>query len=143
MIHRVIAEVVRELNEHVTTLLPGSRRARVVASSFADSSGAPRQGVRERIIVQVVNVDEQALVRAREPGRSSPARAPLGLIVLFAAHFDDHLMALQALSLVVEFLRDRPVMAVEEAGRARFELYPMTLEQQSGLWATLGASYMP
>src|SRR5687768_5328743 len=99
MIHRVIAEVVRELNEHVTTLLPGSRRARVVAGSFVDSTGAARQTLRDRIVVQVVNIDEQALVRSREPGRPTPAPAPLGLIVLFAAHFDDHLTALQAVSM--------------------------------------------
>jgi hypothetical protein len=144
MLHRVVSQIVRELNEDVSTRVPGSRRARVVACRFVDSNGQARPEVRDRLVVQVVNLDQPAGLRPAEPrGERSPSPPPTSLIVLVAAHLDDYMVSLEALALVVDFFTSRPVFVADDGSRARVELYPLTIEQQSLLWATLGVAYIP
>ena len=143
MIHGVVTQVVTELNEHLRTRWLDSSGGRVVASGFHDATGELLPDVRNRIVVQMVNVDEASVPRRTEPRGGSPSPPPLGVSVLFAANFDDYSTSLQAVWDVIAFFWERPVLASDTGDRVSVALQPLTLEDQRNLWSMLGVAYMP
>ena len=155
MIHLSIGHVVSELNAYLNLRSPGMATERVEAGSLFDLNGQPNNDTRNRVAVQVVNVEENGVYRSLETYRPRPdgpherIRPPVrvSLYVLFVANLDDYDEALKALSHVIAFFQNRYTFEVTGNGdgssRVVFELYSMTFEQQNHLWAALGAKYMP
>jgi hypothetical protein len=155
VIHVAIAQVVQEINDYLNLRSPAMTDDRVTAGSLFDLNGQPNAGTRNRIVVQVVNVEENGVYRSLETHRPRPdglhtrVRPPVrvNLYVLFVANLDAYDEALKALSLVVAFFQNRYTFDVsgngDGASRVVFELYSMTFEQQNHLWASLGAKFMP
>lgn len=155
MIHVAVAQVVQEINAYLNLRSPGINQERVVPGSLLDVNGTPNAATRNRVAVQVVNVEENGTYRSLETHRTRPdgmherVRPPVrvNLYVLFVANLDDYGEALKALSLVVSFFQNRYTFEVagngNGASRVIFELHSMTFEQQNHLWAALGAKYMP
>jgi hypothetical protein len=155
VIHVAIAQVVREINEYINVRSPAMNAERVTAGSLFDLTGPPNAATRNRVAVQVVNVEANGVYRSLETYRPRPdglhvrVRPPVrvNLYVLFVANLDAYDEALKALSLVVAFFQNRYTFDVsgngDAASRVIFELYPMTFEQQNHLWASLGAKFMP
>lgn len=155
MIHLSIAQVVSELNAYLNLRSPGMAPERVEAGSLFDLNGTPNNDTRNRVAVQVVNVEENGVYRSLETYRARPdgpherVRPParVNVYVLFVANLDDYGEALKALSHVIAFFQNRYAFEVSGNGdgssRVIFDLYSMTFEQQNHLWAALGAKYMP
>lgn len=155
MIHLSMAQVVSALNAYVNLRSPGITEDRVVEGSFFDFTGVSRTAVRNRIVLQVVNVEENSVYRSmdryreRADGTHERIRPDvrLNLYVLVVANIEDYDEALKALSLVIAFFQNTHIFEVvgngEAGSRVLFELYSLTFEQQNHLWASLGAKYMP
>jgi hypothetical protein len=155
VIHVPIAQVVREVNAYLNLRSPSGTPERVVAGSLFNLDGQPRTESKNRVVVQVVNVEENHVYRSldtyqvRADGMNERVRPEvrLNLYVLFAANFDNYDEALKALSLIIAFFQNRYVFEVagngDAASRVVFELYTITFEQQNHLWASLGAKYVP
>lgn len=155
MIHLSVAQVVRELNAYLNLRSPGMSENRVTAGSLFDLNGQPGASTRNRIAVQVVNVEENGVYRSAETHRTRDdgmhervkPSVRINVYVLFVANLDDYPEALKAISLVIAFFQNRSTFEVsgngDGASRVIFDLYSMTFEQQNHLWASLGAKYMP
>jgi hypothetical protein len=150
-----MAQVVRELNAYVNLRSPGITEERVVGGSLFDLTGTPNTATRGRIVLQVVNVEENRIYRSLERYQARPdgmhervrPDVRLNLYVLFVANIEDYDEALKAISLVIAFFQNRQTFETAGNGdapsRVVFELFSMTFEQQNHLWASLGAKYMP
>jgi hypothetical protein len=155
VIHVTVAQVARELNAYLNLRSPGMPEDRVTPGSLFDLNGAANGATKNRVVVQVVNVEENGVYRSLEThqprsdgthGRVNPP-VRVNVYVLFVANLDNYPEALKAISLVVAFFQNRYTFEVsgngDGASRVIFELYSMTFEQQNHLWASLGAKYMP
>jgi len=155
VIHLAIAQVVRELNAYMNLRSPSMSEDRVVAGSLFDLAGTPATTARDRVVVQVVNVEENSVYRSVETHRTRAdgmhervkPSVRLNVYVLVVANLDEHVEALKALALVIAFFQNRCIFDIagngDGASRVNFELYSLTFEQQNHLWASLGAKYMP
>jgi hypothetical protein len=150
-----IAQVVNEMNAYLNLRAPGQDPDRVVAGSVFDLVGGPRTTMKDRILVQVVNVEENSVYRSMETSRARPdgmhervrPSVRVNLYVLFVANMDVYAEALKMLSLVIAFFQNRYTFEISGNGdgssKVIFQLSSMTFEQQNHLWASLGAKYMP
>jgi hypothetical protein len=139
MIARAVALTVEKLGEHLRTRWP--ERAEVVAARLSGPGGQLRAAVRNRIVVQMVNLAE-AGARRTEPRRQGAGSPAVGVWLLFAANFDDYSVSLQALSDVIEFFEATPVLTAGGL-RASFMRQAMSAEDQRAVWATIGHDYIP
>ena len=120
-----------------------------------------------RVIFQLINIDEERVGKHQLPvghavGGQFPLRNPaihLNLSVMFTALGDtniepgsdpDYLRSIRLLGLVVRFFQYRHVFTVVNSPdlprsleQLILELYPVTLDNQNNLWATLGVKYRP
>jgi uncharacterized protein DUF4255 len=155
VIHLAIAEVVTEVNAYLNLRSPALTTNRVVSGSLFDLQGSPNAATRNRIVVEIVNLEKDAVYRSIETYRTRPdgtherirPSVRINAFVLFIANLDDYPEALKAISLVIAFFQNRYSFDVSANGdgsaRVVFELYSMTFEEQNHLWASLGAKYMP
>ena len=155
MIHLAVAQVVDEINSYLNLRSPGLIEKRVVPGSLFDLLGQPNPDTRDRIAVQVVNVEKDQVYRSVEIHRPRAdglhERVNPGVrvnaYVLFVANLDSYAEALKAISLVIAFFQNRYAFDVsangDGASHVVFELHSMTFEEQNHLWASLGAKYMP
>lgn len=126
-----------------------------------------------KVICQLINVEEERVGKAQVPispptGSGFPVRNPeirLNLSVLFTALSPDdevsgdtlgveedaeYHVSLKLLTYVIQFFQYRHYFTTENSpaldpaiGSLVVELYPISLENQNYLWATLGAKYRP
>ena len=155
MIDLSITRVVDEMNAYLNLRAPGLAEARVAAGSLFDLAGLPSATTRDRIAVQIVNVEENSVYRSMESHRTKPdgmhervrPSVRINVYVLFVANLSHYAEALKAISLVIAFFQNRFTFVISGNGdgssKVIFELYSMTFEQQNHLWASLGAKYMP
>ena len=155
MIDVSLAQVVNEVNAYLNLRAPGLVDVRVAAGSLFDLDGTPNSDTRNRIAVQIVNVEENTVYRSAEMYRAKPdgmherirPSVRINVYVLFVANLEKYREALKAISLVIAFFQNRFTFDVSGNGDASskviFELHSMTFEQQNHLWASLGAKYMP
>ncbi len=155
MLHVMISRLVEGLNGYLDLRAPSATSERVVAVNLVDQSGAPHPRAKDRVVLSVVNVDENRVYRSleqyrkRADGVSERIRPPvrLDVIVLVAANLGDYGEALKMLSYVIAFFQQTGgfelVAADGERARVQLELLSTTFEQQNHLWASLGAKYAP
>ncbi len=158
MIHHVIAHLTTELNAYLQTRSGLSSEARILAASLFNLDGNVNDDAKGRIVLTVVNVEEDRVYRnvelfARRPDGTSELIKPevkINLYVLFVANLGNYEECLKGLSHVISFFQSRSLFDYAEIpgltarrGRVAFELFSMTFEQQNHLWGALGAKYMP
>jgi hypothetical protein len=154
MIHVAVAQVVAELNAYLNLRSPGLTQERVVAGSLFDLTGSLSAKTRDRLVVSVVNVEENRVyhsvetyqTRADGMNERVKPKVRLNVYLLFVGNLDKYDEALKAISHAIGFFQHRNVFAVSgngDSSRVVFELYSMTFEQQNHLWAAIGAKYMP
>ncbi len=150
MIDTTIVSVVGELNE----FLRGKFRLkddRVVISGIVNQDGTPAVKEENRIIVTLINLEEEKLATPRYP---LPGAKPvyLNLYMLFSASFSPGLSveALKFISAVVAFFQGKSLFAPQNTPdmdpgveKLVFEIYNLTLQEQSNMWASIGAKSMP
>ena len=158
MIHLAVAQVVQEANAYINLRAPGGVGAptdRVVSASLFKLDGTLDTNVRNRVVVQVVNVEKNTVYRSMETTRVRPdgvyervnPSVRVNAYVLFIANFDDYTEALKSISLVMAFFQNRYTFEVPNNGSGTqhlvFDLHSLTFEELNHLWASLGAKYMP
>lgn len=158
MIHHAISHVTSELNAYLQTRSGLSSESRIVAASLFDLDGNVNGEAKGKIVLSVVNVEEDRVYRnvdifARKPDGTSELVKPevkINLYALFVANMSSYDEALKGLAHVISFFQGRstfdyaeiPALSARQ-GRIAFELFSMTFEQQNHLWGAIGAKYMP
>lgn len=163
MIDLALKHVVSELNDYFYAVFPplapaSTVRERVVASSLFDLDGKVNSAAKDKVVVQVVNVQEDRVYhsvdvfRRRDDDTSELVRPEIkvNVFVLFVANISSYAEAAKMLSWVIAFFQHRNTFdykgipgLTDLEGHFTFELHSMTFEQQNHLWGTLGAKYMP
>jgi len=156
VIHQVVSQLVDELNAYLNLRSPALTQDRVVAASLLEPSGTPNPKARDKVVLSVVNVEENRIYRSldkyqtRADGISELVgpKVRLNIYLLFTANLEKYDEALKAISGVIGFFQHRvafslPGNGTTEGSRVVFELHSLTFEHQNHLWASLGAKYMP
>ncbi len=155
MIDLAIAHIISELNDYLNVRLQINDR--VVSGSLFDIEGTVNEKTKNKIVVSLVNLEEERTYRSlevlekRPDGTSELVRPPvkISIYLLFVANLSDYREAIKSLALVISFFQHRPFFDGPTAsgpgreGRMTFELFSMTFEQVNHLWGALGGKYMP
>jgi Pvc16 N-terminal domain len=172
MINEALTFLVAQLNEYFISKMGASAMLGgggfVVQKRIVKNNGDEVVG-ENKIVCQLVNVEEERVGKAQLPvappsGSSFPVRNPeirVNLSVLFTAISpattdalgDDeieYVTSIKMLAYVIQFFQYRHVFTTENSpslpasvGNILVELYPISLENQNYLWASLGAKYRP
>jgi len=147
-----------ELNAYLNLRSPSLAPDRVVLDSLSDISGNPNTDTNEKVVLSLVNVQEDAVYKSVERYEKRPdgtaelvrPEVRVNLFFLFIANLSDYTETLKALEHVISFFQARHVFNYssipalsDEQGRMVFELHSMTFEQQNHLWGSLGSKYQP
>ncbi len=158
MIHQVIQHVVSELDTYLNLRSPSLAQDRVVLDSLVDGSGSPNANAKEKVVLSLVNIQEDSIYQSvetyekRPDGKAELVRPELrvNLFLLFIANFSNYAESIKALEYVISFFQTRHVFNYSaipaltgQQGRMVFDLYSMTFEQQNHLWGALGSKYQP
>ncbi len=156
MIEHAVAHVVAELNDYFNVRSQISDRA--VTGSLFDLQGSFNQKTRDKVVVSLVNVEQDRTYRSvetyekRPDGTGEQVKPPVkvNLYLLFIANLSDYDEAMKALGQVMSFFQHRPRFdyasipaLAEDEGRMAFELHSMSFEQLNHLWGALGGKYLP
>ena len=135
----------------------GDSRDRVAVSGFSDpQSGAPADA-EDSIFFMLTRIAEEKNIGAGPGAAGSPALVPrvrtpvyLNLHVMFAAMYRRYETGLQALAETIAYLQGKPVYTPENTpamsaalGTLAFKMVTLDYAQQSYLWGSLGAKYVP
>lgn len=154
MIDLIIQAVSRELNEFFR-LKFGVKEDRVVISNLVTPDGSPAVKDENRIIVSLVSLQEEKTTAFNNGGISlADGNKPvcLNLLILFSASFNEKLNtdALKFISAVIAFFQNKFVFTTQNTSnlgtgqqKITFEIFSLSLQEQSNMWSTLGAKYMP
>lgn len=157
MIHLAFDHIINELNSYLSVKI--SETDRVMAGSLLTQDGNPQPGIDDKILVTLVNTEEERIARdtglyRKQPDGSLQVQKPairLNLFILFTAYFpSDYNEALKMTSLVISFFQkknrftpaDTPDLEPTLKG-ITMEMVTLNMEQHNHLWASLGAKYIP
>jgi len=158
MIHRAVQHIVAELGDYLSLRSGSIESEPVVPGSIVEQGGSANGSVLDKVVVTVVNVEEDRLSRPTERTamqengtyRVSNPEVRLNLYLLFIANHSSYDEALKALSYVVAFFQHRNYFDHTNTPsldtgieKLVFELFSTTFEQQSYLWGAVGAKYVP
>lgn len=142
----------------------------VVLDNVANVEGNNRPDLQGKIIISLVNIEEESTLKnnlniQRIPNgrlRHENPRVYLNLYLLFCANFseeaDAYELALQQLSLVVQFIQGNNIFTINNSPnstldaeedpslselRIMLDLYTLTFEQINHLWGSLGGKQIP
>ena len=165
MISKALTIIISQLNQYIPTPAGGSEV--VVMGNIALHDSADADGLQERVVVSLVNVEEESTLKngvnyQKILGKVEYVERPvyLNLYVLFSANFPkNYSRALEALSSVITFFQHRKSFNINSAQplpdifdvtnpdgadlHITLELYTMTFEQVNQLWGSLGGKQMP
>ena len=134
----------------------GDSRDRIVVSGLADQGGSPAEA-EDSIFFLVTRIAEETNIGAGPGVGGSPALIPrlrppmhLNLHVMFASLYRHYETGLQALDEIIAYLQAKPVYTLENTpamdaalGTMAFKMISLDYAQQSYLWGSLGAKYVP
>lgn len=165
MISDALTFLVAQLNEYLQAKMGD---APLVIQKRLVNGGGDIAG-ENKVICQLVNVEEERVGKAQVPyappvGSGFPVRNPelrVNLSVLFATispdtnnndteEEEEYVTSVRMLSYVIQFFQYRHYFTTDNSptlpasiGSLVVELYPISLESQNYLWASLGAKYRP
>lgn len=154
MIETVLQAAANELNEFFQ-LKFGISEKRVIISNLVNQDGSSAVKDENRIILSLVLIQEEKLGAYKASGSVSPGGTKpiaINLFLLFSASFNEKLNidALKFISAVITFFQNKPVFTQQNTSglsegmeKLSFEIFNMTMQEQSNLWSTLGAKYLP
>jgi hypothetical protein len=164
MIDQALAFIRDELNAHLNTVMPMEDADRVVASNIVpqetDSGNSTTvTDMRDNsIIFSLINIEEEKVFKdqskfSRGPNNSIQSMEPelkLNLHVIFAAHYNDYLTGIKALSEVIGFFQSNRVFDADRFPNMNpvlqkliVELHTFALSQSFEFWQSLGGSFLP
>ncbi|MCD6066910.1 MAG: hypothetical protein K0S33_1736 [Bacteroidetes bacterium] len=154
MIDIALQAVAVELNEFFRIKF-GIQENRVVVSNLVNQDGSQAVKDENRIILSMVMIQEEKTGSYKNAGSIPPGGVKpvyLNLYLLFSASFNEKLNteALKFISAVIAFFQSKPVFTSQNTAnlgagleKLTFEISNLTVQEQSNLWSTLGAKYMP
>lgn len=151
MIDAALVAVVEELNEffRLKFRLKGDR---AVITNVVGSDGTPAIKEENKILVSLINIEEEKKATPKHQDLSTNKPVYLYLYVLFSASFNANLNveALKFISAVIAFFQSKPVFDSQNTGgldpgieKLIFEIYSLSFQEQSNMWAAIGAKSMP
>lgn len=149
MIDLVVKVIAGELNEFFR-LKFGIKEDRVIISNLVGQDGSPSVKDENRIILSLVLVQEEKTVGGIYQGVSKPVY--INLYLLFSAYFNEKLNidSLKFLTAVIAFFQNKTTFNQQNTSnltdgidKLTFEIVNQSFQEQSNLWSTLGAKYMP
>lgn len=128
--------------------------------SMAEELGGTRSGLNERVVISLINIEEEATLKnsahyRTENGRTIYHNPPvsLNLFILFSIlHTDQYDTALKRLARVIEFFQWKKELSfttipgasgVSRDVRIVPDLYSLTFDQLNQLWGSLGGKQVP
>jgi hypothetical protein len=149
MIDLVVKVVASELNEFFR-LKFGIKEDRVIISNLVNQDGSSSVKDENRIILSLVLIQEEKTIGNIPLGVSKPVY--LNLYLLFSAYFNEKLNtdSLKYLTAVISFFQNKSSFNQQNTSnlydgidKLTFEIVNQSFQEQSNLWSTLGAKYMP
>jgi len=149
MIDLVVKVVASELNEFFR-LKFGIKEDRVIISNLVNQDGSPSVKDDNRLILSLVLIQEEKIVNNINQTYSKPVY--LNVFLLFSASFNEklNLDALKFLTAVISFFQNKHTFNKQNTSnlgngidKLTFEIFNQSIQEQSNLWSTLGAKYMP
>ena len=153
MIQNVIPIIGSQLNEYLKNSF-GEIEDRVVVTSVANSSGASSIEIDNKIMITLINVEEEKLIRNtgyNQFGGTNPS-IYINLYVLFAANFpeNNYREGLRFLSAVIYFFQGQHTFNPQNTPSLPSEVEKITVEiinlefaVLSNIWSMLGGKYLP
>ena len=153
MIQNVIPIIGSQLNEYLKNSF-GEIEDRVVVTSVANSSGASSIEIDNKIMITLINVEEEKLIRNtgyNQFGGTNPS-IYINLYVLFAANFpeNNYREGLRFLSAVIYFFQEQHTFNPQNTPSLPSEVEKITVEiinlefaVLSNIWSMLGGKYLP
>ena len=154
MISAVLQTVANELNEFFK-LKFGISDERVVISNLVNQDGSAAVKDENRIILSLALIQEEKMGAYKASGSISPGGVKpiaINLFLLFSASFNEKLNidATKFISAVIAFFQNKPVFNQQNSPgltdgmeKLSFEIFNMSIQEQSNLWSTIGAKYLP
>ena len=154
MISAVLQTVANELNEFFK-LKFGISDERVVISNLVNQDGSAAVKDENRIILSLALIQEEKMGAYKASGSISPGGVKpiaINLFLLFSASFNEKLNidATKFISAVIAFFQNKPVFNQQNSHgltdgmeKLSFEIFNMSIQEQSNLWSTIGAKYLP
>jgi len=156
MITQALQAVAEDLNRHL-----GSSRSsvsRVVLGPVANDKLQAATVNDGKLVMTLINIQQfktgmsDAAVTSRTGTTLTRLKRPidLNLSVMFSASFEHYTSALSTLSKTIQFMHNKPFFEhsntknfPKTVKQLNFNLMNLGLDEQSHLWSSLGASYMP
>ncbi|MBD2095632.1 DUF4255 domain-containing protein [Trichocoleus sp. FACHB-591] len=128
--------------------------------SMAEELGGARSGLNERVVMSLINIQEEATLKNAAHYRTENGRiiyhnppVSLNLFILFSIlHTDQYDTALKRLARVIEFFQWKKELSfttipsasgVSRDVRVVPDLYSLTFDQMNQLWGVLGGKQVP
>jgi hypothetical protein len=159
MIDQVMQFLAAGINAHLTSYLGRDTEPYTALSALATPEGMPQQGIEQRVILTMVNLERETAGVVAAPARirpttnglvSGPPLLQLNIYVLMSAHHQRYAEALKRLSLAVAFVHAHPAFDPasspdfpEGVDRLSLELVALDFMALNNLWASTGSKYLP
>lgn len=157
MIEEALRFIKTELNNYLNNKIAPQAENRVETGNVARLGEASSNDLMNKIIVSLVNVEEDRIsrnpenfVKADNKTIYKNPKVHLNLYCLFTANKESYTDALKQLAYIIQFFQHKNVFTHEtspglDAGIEKlvFDLYTLNFEQVNHLWATLGGKYIP
>lgn len=153
MLQNVLPVIVEELNAFLKRRFQ-EREAKVILSDLVKQDGSIPSNGTNKIICSLVNLEQERVNLTFGHQNAAKVNPPvnLNLYVLFAAYFPDTVYeeSLKFLSTVIGFFQGKQVFTPQNTPgmspnvqKIAVEIVNLSFHENSNLWATLGAKYMP
>lgn len=161
MINRSVQFLAEEINKYLNLKLPGPdiNQPRLVVGNIAlaAESTAPKPDVKNKVVLTLVNVEEDKIARQQEnfvkTSTTTVYKSPplyINFYILFSMNRDKYGDCLDFLSQIMTFFQYQNVFTPishpsldDSIQRLIVDMHNVSFEQANHLWSILGGKYLP
>ncbi len=149
MIYKALTFIANELNQYLKLRFTATKD-KVVVANILNQDGSSTIIEDDRIIISLVNIEEEKHVHNNWAGGGSNPPVSLNLYVLFSTTFKGELSsdALKFISIIIGYFQSNKSFSSSDGldsnvEKLSFEIFNLDISELSSLWAGLGAKYTP